>query len=180
MNRSFSHLRLFAALTLLLSIVSCGSGGSNQDLREYISQTKAKPAGRIDEIPSFTPYESFIYGAAGLRSPFEQPLDVAQRIFARASKDVKPDLARTKEYLERFDFNSLQMVGTLEIGGTLWALIEDNLGGIHRATVGNYLGKNHGQIKEADKTKIEVVEIVSDGLNGWLERPRVLAITEKE
>ena len=173
--------RVIFYLSTLTFVVGCGFGGQNhQDLRDYIAETKAKPAGKIPDIPSFKPFEAFIYSAASLRSPFDKPLDIQQRVFARATKDIQPDFNRPKEYLERFDFNALSMVGTLEQQATLWALILDDSGGIHRVTVGNYLGKNHGRVIEATQTKLEVIEIVSDGLEGWLERPRVLALTEKE
>ena len=178
MKTSFNTICL-AVLTL--SLTGCGVGGSDhQDLLDYVEETKNKPSGRIQEIPAFRPYEAFIYSAAGLRSPFDRPLDVQQRLFASTAKNVQPNFNRAKEYLERFDFNSLQMVGTIKKAGVLWALIEDSSGGIHRAASGNYIGKNHGRIVETTETKLEVVEIVSDGLDGWLERPRVLALSDKE
>ena len=176
MTREF---KLFYILGLL-TIVGCSQGGQHQDLKSYIVETKDKPAGKIEEIPAFKPFQAFVYSAASVRSPFDRPLDIQQRIFAKSQKNIRPDLSRTKEYLESFDFNSLSMVGTLEQDGILWALIKDQAGGLHRVTVDNYVGKNHGRIIEATQTKIEVIEIVSDGLDGWLERPRVLALSEKD
>ncbi len=176
-------MKIFKRVLLIgfvLISIGCSQGGQHRDLRQYISQTKEKPAGKIDEIPAFKPYQAFIYSAASIRSPFDKPLDIQQRIFAKSQKDIRPNLNRTREYLESFDFNSLSMVGTLEQNGTLWALIKDQSGGLHRVTVDNFVGKNHGRIVEATQTKIEVIEIVSDGLDGWLERPRVLALSEKD
>jgi type IV pilus assembly protein PilP len=46
--------------------------------------------------------------------------------------------------------------------------------------VGNYLGKNHGRIKMIDESRVEVVEIVPDGKGNWVERPRTLALREKD
>lgn len=161
-------------------LFGCSNGSQHNDLREYIAETKSKPAGRIEGVPVFKPYDAFIYSAASMRSPFDKPLDVQRRVFAKSQKDIQPDQDRTKEYLEGFDFNSLTMVGTLKQRGTLWVLVRDNSGGIHRVTQGNFLGKNHGKIISASETKVDVIEIVSDGLDGWLERPRVLALSEKE
>jgi len=93
---------------------------------------------------------------------------------------VKPDLNREKEYLEEFNIAGLSMVGTLERSGVLWALVDDGDGGIHRVAQGNYLGKNHGVIVAASSRQIEVVEIVPDGVGGWVERPQVLQIVEKD
>ena len=165
---------------LSLSFVGCGGSSEHQDLLDFIQETKERPAGKIPGIPSFRPYEAFIYNSASLRSPFDKPLDVKRRVFAQSSQNVKPDFNRAKEYLERFDFGALSMVGTIEKSGVLWALIVDDAGEIHRVTVGNYVGKNHGRIIAATESKLDIVEIVSDGLEGWLERPRVLALKEKE
>lgn len=167
----------FIALALLLG--GC-SMSDNADLNAYIAEVKQRPAGNIEPLPAFRPYEAFVYGAARLRSPFELPVDVERRIFAQSGSDVKPDFNREKEYLEGFDLSSLRMVGTLEKGGTLWALVRDTSGMINWVTDGNYIGKNHGKIVETTESKVEILEIVSDGLDGWVERPSVLALSEKE
>lgn len=171
--------RLFIVLTLLASVVGCG-GSEGDDIHAYIQQVKSRPAGAIEPIPAFRPYEAFVYSATALRSPFELPVDVERRIYAKSNSNVKPDFNREKEYLEGFDLSSLSMVGSLKKGGTLWALVQDSQGVVHWVTTGNFLGKNHGRIMATKETKVEMVEIVSDGLKGWVERPRVLALSEKE
>ena len=165
---------------LIAFLASCSAGGSHSDLTDYINQVKSKPAGRIEPIPTYPPYESFIYAAASKRSPFDKPVDIQRRVYAQSGKNVRPDFNRSKEYLEGFDVSGLTMVGTLQQKGNLWALVRDGAGGIHRVTSGNYLGKNHGKVVGLDKTKIELIEIVSDGLSGWVERPRLLALAEKD
>src|SRR5690606_37263805 len=113
-------------------------------------------------------------------SPFDRPVDVAARIVGRTGEDVKPDFNREKEYLEGFDLGALRMVGTLEKGGVLWALVSEATGTVHPVREGNYVGKNHGKIVSTTETQIELLEIVSDGLDGWVERPRILALSEKD
>ncbi|MFN3397953.1 MAG: pilus assembly protein PilP, partial [Sulfurimicrobium sp.] len=63
-------------------------------------------------------------------------------------------------------------------GATVFALIEDGDGGVQRVKVGNYLGKNHGRITEIAPSQITLVEIVPDGRDGWVERPRSLTLSE--
>lgn len=172
-----NYLFLVGALSL---ITACSSGGAHSDLKVYIDEVKNKPAGRIDPIPTYPPYESYVYAAASGRSPFDKPVDIQRRIFAKAGSNVRPDFNRTKEYLEGYDFASLAMVGTIERNGNLWALIRDSGGGIHRVAPGNFVGQNHGKVLTVDNTKIELIEIISDGLDGWVERPRMLAIAEKD
>jgi len=173
-------LRILSLLVIFALLSACDYGDKNSDLKSYIAEVKARPAGTIEPLPAFRPYEAFVYSAAAMRSPFDLPVDVERRVYAGSGGNVKPDFSREKEYLEEFDLSSLQMVGTLEKGGTLWALIRNKNGEINWVTDGNFLGKNHGKIVETTETKVELVEIVSDGLDGWVERPSVLALSEKE
>lgn len=164
---------------LAFGLVGCGDG-NHQDLRDYIAEAKKRPKGAIEPIPTFRPYEAFVYSAVSLRSPFEIPIPEAEKVFVEANDNVKPDLNREKELLENFNMASLSMVGTLTQGGVLWALINDGEGGVHPVTKGNFLGKNHGRIVDANGSGIEILEIVSNGRDGWVERPRTLKIKEKE
>lgn len=173
-------IRIAFMVLSVVALSSCDFGGENGDLRSYINEVKRRPAGTIEPLPTFRPYESFIYSAAAMRSPFDRPIDVRARVVGRTGADVKPDFNREKEYLEDFDLGSLRMVGTLEKGGVLWALVSEESGIVHPVRNGNYIGKNHGKIVSTTETQIELLEIVSDGLDGWLERPRILALSEKE
>jgi len=170
---------LLSAILASTGFTACG-GGDHSDLRAYINDVKQRPAGAIEPLPAFRPFEAYVYSAAAMRSPFDLPVEVEQRIYRNASSNVKPDFAREKEFLEGFPLTSLTMVGTLRKGGTLWALIKDSDSRIHMVTDGNYIGKNHGKILATTESKIELLEIVSDGLDGWVERPSVLALSEKE
>ncbi|MFL0810375.1 MAG: pilus assembly protein PilP [Agarilytica sp.] len=161
-------------------VLACSSSGQHGDLKQYIAETKARPAGAIEPLPSFKPYEAYIYSAAAKRSPFDRPLEIKRRIVASSGAKVTPDFNRTKEFLEGFDLATLKMVGNIEKGGTLWALISDPSGTIHWVKDGNFIGKNHGKIVETVESKVELIEIVSDGLDGWVERPRVIALSEEQ
>ncbi|MBR9909828.1 MAG: pilus assembly protein PilP [Gammaproteobacteria bacterium] len=165
------------AVALLLS--ACGGTSEHQDLLDYMEETKRRPAGQIEPLPPFVPYKSFVYSAMAMRSPFDPPVDDIEMLVRGKQTDVKPDLNREKEFLESFNIASLRMVGTLERGGTLWALINDGVGGIHRVKQGNYIGKNHGRIVATSPLQIEIIEIVPNGTDGWVERPQILQIAEK-
>jgi type IV pilus assembly protein PilP len=69
------------------------------------------------------------------------------------------------------------MVGTLERSSNKWTLIKDPSGGVHRVSLGNYLGRHHGKIVEMTDSYVGVIEIVSDGSeDGWVERPRTIKL----
>jgi len=73
------------------------------------------------------------------------------------------------------------MVGTLQgASGSLFALIQDEVGGIHRVRAGNYMGQNYGRVIGVNETRIELIEIVPNGRGGWVERPRSLTLEEEE
>ena len=62
------------------------------------------------------------------------------------------------------------MVGTMELGNTNYGLVQTSDGLIHRVVAGNYLGQNDGRIISVGESKIELIEIISDGIGGYLER----------
>lgn len=175
MMKPIRLLALLGAGALLLT--GCG-GRDFSDLDAFMAEKRARPGGIIAPIPTFKAYEAFAYSATQLRSPFDRPIEVREITQLQAISAIKPDDDRAKEFLEQFTFDSLAMVGTLERGGTEWSLIRDPEGGIHRVTVGNYLGRNHGKIVEMTDNYVAVVEIVSDGTEGgWVERPRTIELS---
>ncbi|ARN74207.1 pilus assembly protein PilP [Oceanicoccus sagamiensis] len=171
-------LNLFSKLLLAGSVVTltaCG-GGDYQDLDDFMADKKSRPAGMIKPIPVFKAYKAFTYSASALRSPFEKPVEVTEITRLRMASNVKPDPNRTKEYLEQFSLDSLTMVGTLQQGDVLWALMQDEEGGVHRTRLGNFMGRNHGRIVESTETYVSVIEIVPNGVDGWVERPRTIKL----
>ncbi|MBX2808089.1 MAG: pilus assembly protein PilP [Cellvibrionaceae bacterium] len=171
-----SRLPLIAIVLLMsTALLACGSPDAHRDLRDFIEENKRRPPGTIREAPQIAPYEAFSYDAYRLRSPFELPVSIQIEKQILSSSNVQPDLIRPKERLEQFDLSALSMVGTLEKGPMLWALISDPEGGIERVRVGNYIGKNHGRIIQLTRSQIDLIEIVASG-DGWLERPNVVEI----
>jgi type IV pilus assembly protein PilP len=174
-----SHFHFSALLLLAAALTGCG-GSDYPDLDKYMAEVKAKPAGHIQPIPAFTAYKSFTYSAAGLRNPFQQPVEVKEITRLQRLVKVKPDPSRPKEFLEQFNIDALVMVGTVQMDGTLWALVQDANGSVHRIKIGNYLGRNHGHVVELTENHISVIEIVSNGPEEWVERPHKLALKTSE
>jgi type IV pilus assembly protein PilP len=166
---SWAKYLLFASAAFL---VACSNG--HQDLQAFVDATKAKPVGKVPPIPVFKPYQAFTYSAQALRPPFEKPVDILALQKRRGDTSIKPDFSRPKEFLEGFDLDNLAMVGTLANSAGLWALVSDADGNVHRVAVDNYMGRNHGRVIELGDTFISLIEIVPDGLGGWLERPKII------
>ncbi len=167
---------------LLIALLSgCASDREFADLRAQMEEIKKRPKGRIEPPPEFKSYKTFSYSAAAMRSPFSPPVEVETVALTAKRSNVKPDFNRPPEALEEFGIDSLSMVGTLRRPEqSLFALVQDPDGGLHRVRVGNYLGRNHGKIINVEPSKVDVVEIVSDGQEGWIERPRTIVLSEQE
>ncbi|PCJ93685.1 MAG: pilus assembly protein PilP [Porticoccaceae bacterium] len=171
---------LIALIGVVLSS-GCSGGSQHGDLNDFMADVRAKPSGEVKPLPTFRSYKTFSYSAMAMRSPFEPPMELAvTNSISGEGKVDPPDENRKKEYLERYNFAALSMVGTLSKSEQIWSLVNDGSGGIHRVATGNYMGKNHGRIISITNSKINVIEVVPDGKGEWVERPRTLALKEKD
>jgi type IV pilus assembly protein PilP len=165
--------------SLVLVLVAVGlsaCGGGTDDLDEYINEIKKKKGGIIAPLPEITPYEVFNYVAdrQGIRSPFRP--DTPQSV--GGGNGPRPDDERSREYLESFPLDALGMVGTLHINETMYGLVRTSDGLIHRVIPGNYLGQNDGRITEISESEIGLVEIISDGIGGYIERDAAVGLSD--
>ena len=157
----------------LLSLGACSQDVS--DLQTFISETKSKHVGSVKPIPQFKPYESFSYSAGDLRDPFVATIDLEEDDGTKTSL-LNPDSTRPRQPLEVFPLDTLSMVGILEQRDQLWGLIKDPQNVVHRVQVGNYMGQSEGRIIEINESAIYLVEIVPDGIGGYIERDASIAI----
>jgi type IV pilus assembly protein PilP len=162
-----------AAATLL---GACG--GQQDDLNRYIAEVKARPATPIPPIPAVRTYTPYKYEGLTGRDPFRQSTSEGadQVASSSAGSGPRPDLQRPREYLERFELDTLTMVGTFDKGNSEWALIQDPDGVVHRVSVGNYMGKNHGKVAAINNDEVQLSEFIADGVGGWLVREASMAL----
>jgi type IV pilus assembly protein PilP len=158
---------------VLSSLVAAGCSGGQSDLQKWIEATKKKPGGRIQPLPEVKPYESFMYSASNMRSPF-QP----QSANSASGQNLRPSTRRNREFLEGFSLDTLKMVGTFKVGNNFYGLVQSRDGLVHKVQPGNYLGQNDGKVTEISGGKISLVEIIPDGLGGYIERPASLALSD--
>ena len=162
------RISLLIAFAGTLVLAAC-SGGSS-DLQTWIEDTKKKPGGRIAPLPEVKPYESYVYNPTGMRSPF-QPQGPNAGVGG-----VRPVVHRNREFLESFSLDTLRMVGTFKVGKNFYGLVQSKDGLVHKVQPGNYVGQNDGKITEITASKINLTEIIPDGLGGYIERPASLAL----
>jgi type IV pilus assembly protein PilP len=160
-------------------VVGCGDDGFS-DLRQYVTEVKARPKGTIEPLPEVKVVEPFVFKPEGLRDPFKaiSETEEAEEAQIATGNGIKPDTSRRKEELEAFPLDSLRMVGTVVMKNNLWGLIKASDKTIYRVQVGNYMGKNYGRIIRILTDKVELMEIVPDTPGTWREQQTSLALTE--
>jgi type IV pilus assembly protein PilP len=172
-----SLVRGFSVAVLLVVLTGCNGGDDVSDLDAYMNEMRLRAPGKIEPTPTFRSYPTFTYSAANLRSPFSRQVRVDLTGQRHGSRNVKPDPNRVKQYLEGFNIEQFEMVGTISNASGSFALLR-GAGGVHRLKVGDYLGRNDGRIVAINASQVDVVEIVPDGEGAWLERPRTLPLKE--
>jgi type IV pilus assembly protein PilP len=176
MKNAFIVLKTIALASSVLLLASCSRTNTTSDLEQYVAQAKSRPGAEVAPLPTFEPYEAFTYSAASFRGPFDVPVVVLPSDDNSPARNVEPDFDRTKDPLEEHAIADLAMVGMMERNRTIVALIEDEIGAVHRIKLGNYLGRNHGKVVAITPTQLDLVEIVPSGDGGWIERPQSLAL----
>ena len=166
-------IKTVASAALALVLLS-GCSSDMDELQAQVAEIKSRPGERIEPLPQIKAYESFTYNASSMRSPFVPSAPARTDV----ASSVRPDSKRTREFLEQFPLDTMQMVGTLQLQGRNFGLVQGKDGLVHRVLPGNFMGQNDGRIVGISSTRISIIEIVPDGLGGYIERPAALALNE--
>ncbi len=169
-----NEIKLSAGLCLLTLLTACSQDIG--DLQQYMTQVKARPPAPIEPIPEIKPYVRFIYPGHEV-DPFDADMLKPEQIPV-VDGGVSPDPNRVPEFLESFPLDSLRMVGTVNQGQDLWALIRISDGTVHRVKVGNYMGKNHGKVTAVEETRVSLLELVDNGFGGFNEQENSIALSD--
>src|ERR1700722_9588611 len=92
---------------LYAGLVACSS--ADNDLARFIEDTKKEPGGRVEPLPEVKPYETFVYSASTMRSPFTPGGS------GGSAAGLRPDSKRKREFLEPFSLDTLKMARTLQL-----------------------------------------------------------------
>ena len=172
-------------LLVAFMVSGCVWVEDTDDLERFVADVRAKPKGKIEPLPSFKPYESFVYQGASLRDPFVPLVKVESEsgeVALDGTNELQPDQNRPRSYLEQFSIDDLKMVGTIGKAeeNFFWALVQDPNGEIHRVGDGDYLGLDYGRVTLVASQLLEVKEIISNGRGGWMQRPRSIKLVEPD
>ncbi len=165
-----SILKLASLVVAVLGMTAC-SGGSTEDLRAYVESVKARPAGSVEPLRDPVEYETYEYQSDSRRDPFKPSF--TQNKMAPTTKGSGiggPDLDRERNQLESFPIDTLRYIGNLQRGAVSWGLIKTPDGEIVRVRLGDYMGQDYGRVTLVDSEKIELLELIPDGMGGWEQR----------
>ncbi|WP_085318406.1 pilus assembly protein PilP [Derxia lacustris] len=175
-------MRRALASICLLALGLGGCVGADQDeLKAWMSEVRRDMRPQVQPIPAPKKFEPFVYAKADDDDPFN-PVKIEaalQKLAARSSTGIKPDLDRRREALEAFPLDTLKMVGTLQKDAVRVALLRAD-GGIFQAHTGNYVGQNFGVITRITETEVTIKEIVQDASGEWVERISTLQLQENQ
>lgn len=145
-------------------------------VNQEMANIRNQPALPIEPAPEFAPAETFNYAAHQLKSPF-LPSSLAAELKIMAGKRVYPNFTRQLQPLESYALESLNMKGSMKNqAGQIVALIQTPDSEIERIQRGSYMGLNHGRVVNISPTQIDLIEIIPDGREGYVERPRSLVL----
>lgn len=173
---------LAAIVAFSLSVGGCAKGTA--DLQQWVDEVKARRGGEIPPPPTRKTYQPFVYEAEelvdGVMRPRRDPfaLNIVEEP-QQAEGAPRPDPERRREPLEEFPLDSLAMVGTIGKGEGMQALIQAPDKVVHRVSVGNYMGRDHGRITRISETEVELIELISDGAGSWRERRIAVPLREQ-
>lgn len=175
--------RLLSLCILLLAAFAAGCTASGEDeLQAWMQAERNGIKPSVKPIPEPTRFEPQPYSVERLTPPFSTEklaslLRGTQSAMGVNAALIEPELARRRQPLEAFPLDSMTMVGSLDRGGQLVALVKvDRL--LYQVRQGQYLGQNYGRVNRISETEIAVREIVQDPSGEWIERPTALQLVE--
>jgi type IV pilus assembly protein PilP len=175
----YRYALVLASATVL---AACG-GEEHSDLKSDLEKLTKDLRGRVDPLPLVQPYKPVPYEAEKEIDPFRPArIEVAQSgqaVPSASSARIKQEQERPKEPLEAFPLETLKMVGTLERGRQMYALVRAD-SGLYRVRVGNYLGQNFGVITKISNSEVALRELVQDAGGDWAERESTLLLQEAD
>ena len=172
------RLSRLCAAGLCAGLAGCDNPQSTAQLEAFLQAAQHDEGPAIAPVPALVRPPVFIYDAVNLRSPFQQVHEGAAGSWQTSLVEDGVDDSRVRAFLEGFDLEQFELVGTLSNDRESNALLRAK-GVVHRVKVGDYLGRNNGQIAWIDKAHVEVFEVISDGQGGWLERSLTIPLKQQ-
>jgi type IV pilus assembly protein PilP len=165
--------------TGVAAFVLAGCSNSNEELRQWMADTRKEMRPMTSTLAEPKTFEPFIYQDQGDIDPFDpsKVTNALKALSAKSTSGLAPDLSRRREPLEAFPLDAITMVGTLQRPNLRFALLRaDNV--VYQVKVGNYVGQNFGIVTRIDENDVAIKEVVQDAAGEWVERATTLQLQE--
>ena len=170
-------MRRLWSWSAVLLLTACQQQESD-DLQRWMAEIRQRHHPKPFNLPQAARTAEFRYQAGERTDPFD--LSKLSTIDAAAiSNTPQPDLRRTREPLETFPLDSLQLIGNLWRGKDVVALIQaDKL--IYSVRIGAHLGQDLGKVIAINDKTVDIDEWVADSTGGWVRRQTQLVLQERK
>lgn len=173
-----SSLARFIIVISLFSLAGCNT--RVDDLDAYFAQVSQNTQIRIEPYPEFVAKPAYQYASNGLRSPFKRLKNQRVQVAKAAPKNcLQPDYRRSKNALESYGLDALNIAGIFTSKGRRLVLIKANDGTLHQAAVGDYMGLFHGKITAIKNGNVHLTEMLPDGAGCWQRKQATLSMSVK-
>ncbi|GGX87591.1 pilus assembly protein PilP [Pseudoduganella dura] len=167
-------------LVLALAGLLGGCGDRDeQEVRQWMKEVDATTRVAVKPLVEPKTFVPFAYASAGGPDPFNPNKLLAGGDAARPGTGAAPDTARRKEPLEGFPLDTMRMVGMLQKGRAIFALLQIDQS-VHQVRTGQRLGQNYGVITSVTETSVNVKETVQDASGEWIERTSTLELQQSQ
>ena len=174
--------RLTLTMAAACAALLAGCGDSDvREVRDWMTQVQHDTKPTVKPLPEPKDFIPYAYGAKDQVDPFS-PSKLLTELAraAQASNDPnKPDLQRPRELLETFPLDTMHMVGTMEKGGTNYALVQIDRS-LYQVKPGQRIGQNFGIVTRVGDDAVNIREVVQDAAGEWVERMAKLELQSKE
>jgi type IV pilus assembly protein PilP len=166
----------------LCAALLAGCGDSDvREVRDWMAQVQRETHPTVKPLAEPKTFIPYAYGAREALEPFSQTklLGELAKAAAVSNNPNQPDTARPRELLETFPLDTMNMVGTIEKGGTRYALLQIDRA-LYQVRAGQRVGQNFGIVTRVNDGVIELREVVQDAAGEWVERMAKLELQSKE
>lgn len=167
---------------LMATLLLAGCGDSDvREVRDWMEQVKRDTRPAVKPLPEPKDFLPYAYGAKDAVDPFDanKLLGELARAAATSNNPNQPDLQRPRELLETFPLDTMQMVGTMEKGGTRFALLQIERA-LYQVKAGQRIGQNFGVVTHVGEDAVDIRETVQDAAGEWTGRMTKLELQTKE
>lgn len=166
----------------LAATLLAGCGDSDvREVRDWMEQVRRDTRPAVKPLPEPKDFLPYAYGAKDAVDPFEpnKLLGELARAAATSNNPNQPDMQRPRELLETFPLDTMRMVGTMENGGTRFALLQIERS-LYQVKAGQRIGPNFGVVTHVSDDAVDIRETVQDAAGEWTARMTKLELQLKE